>query len=273
MYLFRVFPAHAGLNREHHKRRKQYQEWSFHMRAAREIVGDTENTIIVFLDHHGVKKLGYRVYNSRASCKIQRGGIIGLDAMVSGVLYEENPAEIGILLDEGAFIGPDAKLYGKTILEGNARLLDHSIACESAYLKGDATLSEYAMAFGGCKISGNSKIFERARICGQARVWGRARVRGDAIITGHARISGSAKVTDFSKITEDAWIDQDSGVYGNSHVSGEVTINGRSEFHDEFLTGDAVITDNKIISGSLTTTVNYYKKKKTQHNIHQLQLL
>ena len=76
-------------------------------------------------------------------------------------------------IEETAYIGPNAQVYGDARVSGNALVYD------------DARVSGYAQVYGNAQVSGNARVY------GDAQVYGNAQVSGDAWENSPLYIQGS----------------------------------------------------------------------------------
>lgn len=145
-----------------------------------------------------------------------------------------------VLIDETAYVGPYAMVYG------NARV------------------------YGEARIDGYAKVYGNAFIQGNAKVYGDAQVYGDAIVRDMAKVSGNAKVYEKAKISDSAQVHGDAEVYGKAIVrnSAEVyedaRVYGEADV-DEYVKVYATCVCTKkplVVSGMLPSTVTF-----TDHHI------
>ncbi len=63
---------------------------------------------------------------------------------------------------------------------------------ETAYIGPDARIYGYARISGNAWVFGNARIYGYARISGNSRIYGTTRVYGNALVSGNARVCGGA---------------------------------------------------------------------------------
>ena len=77
-------------------------------------------------------------------------------------------------VEETAYVGPDARVYGDAVVFGNARVYG------DAAVYGTARVSDNAVVFGNARVYGTAWVSDNAVVYGTAWVYGNARVYGDA---------------------------------------------------------------------------------------------
>lgn len=145
-----------------------------------------------------------------------------------------------VMIDETAYVGPYAMVYG------NARVY------------GEARIDGYAKVYGNAFVSGNAKVYGDAQVFGEAVVRDNARISGNAKVYGKAKISESAQVFGDAEVYDNAIVRQSAEVYEDARVYGEADI---AEYEKIYAT--CVCTKKPlVVSGMVPSTVIF-----TDHHI------
>jgi hypothetical protein len=108
-----------------------------------------------------------------------------------------NTATVG----ETAYVGPEARVFGRARVSGGARVCDRAAVSGEAQVFGRARVSGGAQVYGDAWVGehawvyGDAQVAEHAWVYGGARVYGKAWVYGEAWVFGRARVSGEARVS------------------------------------------------------------------------------
>lgn len=85
-------------------------------------------------------------------------------------------------VDDTAYVGPDARILGNSIVTGNARIEDRAVIR-------DSTVSGQAVVSGHALVYENSVVSNRAKVRDYAVVKGRTTIAGDARVLEHAVVA------------------------------------------------------------------------------------
>jgi len=92
-------------------------------------------------------------------------------------------------VDETAYVGPRASVFGTASLLKRARVDDDADIYGNATVTDDAEIYDRGDVYGDAEVSGNAKVYD------DGNVGGNARVKGDAHIHGISRIYGNQIIT------------------------------------------------------------------------------
>lgn len=98
------------------------------------------------------------------------------------------------------YVGPNAKVLGNAVVEGNARIDDFAVVCDQAFVSGNAVISGFAVVRGKAKVLENARVQDCAMVGGEATLKGNARVIEYAHILGDGTISGDVLIKGFGEI-------------------------------------------------------------------------
>lgn len=121
---------------------------------------------------------------------------------------------------------------GTAWVAGEAKVTDFARVEDDARVSGHAWIAENAIVRDHALVGNEAWVQERAHVCGYARVGHTAMVAGDALVTGHALVTGDALVTGNARVNGSAMVMDDAFVGDWVHVGGCCRVKG-----DAFLTG------------------------------------
>ena len=164
----------------------------------------------------------YRIVATKDIVDIQQGRVLVKKGEKGGyIASRDNLSE-----DGNCWVYDDAKVYGNSRVEDDARV------CDKAQVFGNVIVKNSAVVSGKAEVYGNTSLRDNAEVSGNAEVYGNVKVSGNGCITDNAEVYGIVSVTDNAKITDNAEVFgkvtiMDNGkVCGNAEVFGIETISG-----------------------------------------------
>ena len=111
-------------------------------------------------------------------------------------------SEDNLAQDGDAWVYDEAKVFGRALVRGSARVADRAQVCNAwvyqrAKVYGDALVCEQAKVYGDALVYGHAKMYGSAEASGNAEVFGDAEVCGNAWICGDAKVCGYADYSVF----------------------------------------------------------------------------
>jgi len=112
---------------------------------------------------------------------------------IDGQRYSPHPNGGGLVAETAyvaasVFVGPNARVSGRALVEGNVRLLDFS------------AVEDEAIVVGSCVLRHQARVGDRAILVGKVVLFNQALIRGDARLEGAVLIEHFADIGDNSKI-------------------------------------------------------------------------
>jgi carbonic anhydrase/acetyltransferase-like protein (isoleucine patch superfamily) len=168
-----------------------------------------DDFIIIGLGQRVPVKL-HRIRALRDSASVAKQGELG------GYIERED----NLSHADTAWIGENAKVYGKAVVSGDALVTGSAVVCGSAQILGDAHVHRSATVYG------NVYVTDKTRVCGHTVVYGNVRIEGHAIIDGHAILSDTVQVSDHAIVCERATVNGDSRIGGYAQLGGDARVTG-----------------------------------------------
>ncbi|QKG59052.1 hypothetical protein GKZ68_20435 (plasmid) [Hymenobacter sp. BRD128] len=132
-------------------------------------------------------------------------------------------------VDASVYVGPDARVSGKAVLEGNVRLEDFAIVAGGAHLSGDARVSKHAVVLDGAVLTDQAHVTDSARVSGQAIIEQQAEVSGRARVSGQVLASGEAVITEQAVVRDRAQVLEQARVVGDGMMGAETKVFGTQQ--------------------------------------------
>ena len=165
---------------------------------------------------------GYYVFNL-INGELEYGGFVSKTAKVE-LLYRFKREDETIRIVKG-FISPKSQVCDTASVRGYASLYGE------AKVAGSAVVSDWAQIHGQSKVLGKAQVYGYSEILGsatvkdKAKVFGNSRVFGDAEIYDRAQVSGNVEVMGFAKLYGSSVVSDNSKVHGNAHVFEKAKVN------------------------------------------------
>jgi len=134
---------------------------------------------------HGIKDWEGNVFAGEKpprSCRIEAPVYVGRD-----VVFEENIVVEHSVIDDGCYIGEEARVTGSIVLPGS--YLSRKAKLTGALVCAGASIKTGAMLFEGSTIGSGAVIGERSMINPGVKIWNGKSVAGGDIVSEHRKIS------------------------------------------------------------------------------------
>lgn len=143
------------------------------------------------------------------------------------------------LSHEGAaWVGPNARVYDRARVEGNALVSGFAVVKDDALIKGEARVRDAARVLQNATVEGESHIMDSATIAGSAHIFDAALIKGFANVDTLARVFGSAVVD------KDGYVSDTAMVFGEARVTDYATAAGDSRLLGATIAGDNAVIDS-----------------------------
>jgi carbonic anhydrase/acetyltransferase-like protein (isoleucine patch superfamily) len=109
-------------------------------------------------------------------------------------------------LNGNAWVGDNAKVYGKAKVFGNAWVGDNAKVYGKAKVFGNARICNDAEVYGEAKVFGNTEVYDGAELYDEAQVYGEARIFGSTEVYGEAKVFGNTWIYGSAEICSKAWV-------------------------------------------------------------------
>lgn len=179
------------------------------------------------------------------------GKLIAAKGDLGGLVEDESNLE-----HEGScWVANEAKVYGCSVVAGNAIVCDNATVCQGSYVSGNAIVKNNATV-AASNVSDNAIVAAQARIS-DSTIKGKATISGDAKIS-NSNISGYAKIGFMAKIDDSTVKDNavvydyaevsKSEIYGNASVLNYAIITNSKLFNNAVVENNAIAIESKIFN-------------------------
>jgi hypothetical protein len=160
-----------------------------------------------------------------------------------------------VLIDETAYVGPYAMVYGNARIYGDARIDGY------AKVYGDAFISGKAKVYGDAQVYGNAVVRDDARVSGNAKVYGKAKISESAQVHGDAEVYGNALVRQSAEVYEDARVYGDADIAEYEKIYATCVCTKKPLVVSGMLPSTVTFTDHHITVGCVVLPPGLWKKK------------
>jgi mannose-1-phosphate guanylyltransferase/phosphomannomutase len=139
-------------------------------------------------------------------CTVIAPSYFGADVTVEeGVMIE------GSVIDDGCYIGRDARVSGSIVLPG--AYLSHRAKLTGALICAGASVKTGAMLFEGATVGAGAVIGERSTINAGVKIWNKKRIPAATVVSEHVKVSATGR-----------------SYFGEEGITGEIGVELTPEF-------------------------------------------